>query len=89
MCIRDRLQRVGVAAGQHVGVCVPKFMRRARGQTARKHERDLGGLHGIFIHVEAEELFGRNAAGRADFFKLLLVPVSYTHLDVYKRQQRE
>ncbi len=67
------LQRVRVAAGQHVGVRVPKFMRRMRSEPAREHERDLGGFHGVFIHVEAEKLFGRNAAGRADFFKLPLV----------------
>ncbi len=59
--------------GQNVGVRVPKFMCRARSQPSRKHERDLGGLHGVVIHVEAEELSGRNAAGRADLLKLPFV----------------
>ena len=31
-------------------------------------------------------LIGANGAGKSTTFKLILGPVSYTHLDVYKRQ---
>ena len=64
---------MGITTGQRLAVSLPEFVRSSCRQAAGEHQGDFGCFHRVFVHVKAKELFGRNAAGRANFFKLAFI----------------
>ena len=62
-----------VLAGEFIGVIFPEFFGLPVREPAGKHESDLCGFDGVFVHVDAEEVFRGDARGEADFGELAFV----------------
>ena len=81
MCIRDRYDADGVGlAAPQVGKSIRMFVVDA--SPWAEEEPELADFKKTFINAEIYERFGDEWR----FSEGCLSPVSYTHLDVYKRQ---